>query len=306
MNLLVYSIKSISYDFLGMMAQNMLLMHGKPPTFIPYWRITMIKKSLISAAVAASLFALSSAASAAPTPMSNWYIDTDGAGGNAPVLVQNFLDLVGRAFVENTFTSATTFSFQEAGLFAAATADGGSGVGGANLSPALTANFLATGTGTAGGTLAFTPGGTLKVYSGATDIADFSLLSGSANLFANSTLPNGTVSLIFQATAMNPGYFFNSSMQDLAAVVSTPEGLVLGMATTNVTSYNSPIQTALISAYNAGFGTSLVSATGNGSTTLNLSNNGQFAMAVPEPSMLSLLGLALVGFGFTTRRKSKV
>lgn len=304
MDSLLYSIKSMSYDFLEMMAQNMLLMHGKPSTFIPYWRITMIKKSLISAAVAASLFALSSAASAAP--MSNWFIDTDGIGGNAPVMVQNYLDLVGTAFVQNSFTSGTTFSFNEAGLFTTSTADGGSLLGGANLSPALTASFLATGTGTTGGALTFTPGGTLKVYSGAIDIADFSLLSGSAGLYQNSTLPNGTVSLILKATNMLSGYFFNSSMQDLAGVVSTPEGLVLGMATTNVTNYNSAVPTPLINAYNTGFGTSLPSATGNGSTTLLLSNNGQFAMEVPEPSMLSLLGLALVGVGFTTRRKSKV
>ncbi len=261
----------------------------------------MIKKSLISAAVAASLFALSSAASANPTPLSNWYIDTDGAGGNAPVLVLDYLDLVGTAFVENTFTSGTAFNFNEAGLFNAATADGST-----PLNPSLSATFIGTGSGTTGGALTFATGGTLKVFSGATDIADFTLLSGSANLFANSTLPNGTVSLIFKATAMDAGYFFNSAMQDLAASVLSPTGLVLGMATTNVINLNSAVSTPLINAYNAGFGTSLVSATGDGFNTLKLSNNGQFQMAVPEPSMLSLLGLALVGVGFTTRRKSKV
>ena len=38
---------------------------------------------------------------------------------------------------------------------------------------------------------------------------------------------------------------------------------------------------------------------------LYFSNNGQFRLAVPEPSMLSLFGLALLGLGFMTRRKFK-
>jgi len=261
----------------------------------------MIKKSLMSAALAATMLALSAPASATLT---NWYIDTDGAGGNAPQLVNDYVDLTGRAYVHNTFTSPNSFTFNESGSFLALTADGSS-----PLSPFLTAKFIGTGSGTtgAGGTLAFDAGGTLKIFSGATQIATFTLLSGSANLVANSTLPNGTVSLIFKATSMATGYFFDKFMNDLSTTANSPEGLVLGFATTNALTLNGNVDPALITAYNAAFSPAVTGPiTPDQVTNLFISNNGQFRMSVPEPSTLSLFGLALVGFGFTARRKSKV
>ena len=53
---------------------------------------TMMKKLLAGAAVAASLFSLSAPASATLT---NWYLDTDGAGGAAPVQVQDYWIVTG-------------------------------------------------------------------------------------------------------------------------------------------------------------------------------------------------------------------
>ena len=271
----------------------------------------MLKKFLAGAAIATSLLAVSNTASA--TVLTNWFIDTDGAGANPAVLVNNYLDLNGRAYVSNAFDlgSTTNFSFQEVGSFLTILADGTR-----LLNPLLSSSFVASGTGTTGGSLVFTAGGTLKVFSGATDIADFSLQSGSALLNANSTLPNGTVSLIFKADHMVSGYFFDSGMNDLASIANSSTGLLLGFATTNVISLAddalgvplaSPpnVDPALITAYNSAFGTALGTVQANDSTDLLLSNNGQFRLAVPEPSMLSLLGLALLGVGFTTRRKSK-
>lgn len=258
----------------------------------------MIKKSLMSAALAASMLVLSAPASATLT---NWYVDTDGAGGNAAVAVQDYLDLNGRAYVHNTFTSATTFNFNEVGSFLTVLADGAT-----PLSPLLTSQFVGSGSGTLGGSLSFNAGGTLTVFSGATQIATFTLLEGSANLVANSTLPNGTVSLIFKATSLATGYFFDQYMNDLAAIANSPEGLVLGFATTNAISLPQTVDASLVTAYNTAFNPDVTGPiTPNGSTDLFLSNNGQFRMSVPEPSTLSLFGLALVGFGFSARRKAK-
>lgn len=258
----------------------------------------MIKKTLVSAAVAASLFALSAPASAT---LINWYIDTDGAGGNAPVQVHDYLDLTGQAFVNNTFTGPASFTFNEVGRFAVYSADLTT-----VLSPPLTSKFVATGSGTTGGTLAFTPGGTLNVFSGATDIADFILQVGSANLFANSTLPNGTVSLIFKANAMQSGYFFDQFMNDLAPIANSPTGIVLGFATTNAISLPGPVDSSLIADYNTAFNPDIAGpVTPNGTTLLYLSNNGQYRLAVPEPSTLALFGIAMLGAGFLSRRKSQ-
>jgi len=267
----------------------------------------VFKKLLAGAAIATSLFALSAPASATLT---NWYIDTDGAGSNAPVLVQDYLDLTGVAFVHNTFAQdGQSFTFNEVGRYSTLTADGPVVAGGTALSPVFDAYFAGSGSGTLGGTLTFTPGGTLDVFAGTLNVADFLLQEGSANLIANSTLPNGTVSLIFKATSMEYGYFFDQYMNDLAPIANSVDGLVLGFATTNVISLangTAVVSDTLFGDYNAAFDPDLATApVANNTTDLYLSNNGQFRMEVPEPSMLSLLGLALVGFGFTTRRKAK-
>jgi len=267
---------------------------------------TMMKKLLAGAAVAASLFSLSAPASATLT---NWYLDTDGVGGNAPVLVQDYLDLVGTAYVHNTIVSGnfttpgSTFTFNEVGNFGVSTHDG---IFPPAFNPGLSANFIGSGSGSVGGPLGFNPGGSLTVFSGTTNIGTFTLEAGSAVLLANSVLPNGTVSFIFKATNLAAGYFFDSAMNDLSLVANSPTGLLLGFATTNVILGNTTnVNSTLVGEYNTAFGTSFGTVAANNTTDLNLSNNGQFRLAVPEPSMLSLFGLALLGLGFMTRRKFK-
>lgn len=266
------------------------------------WRAIMMKKTLISAAVAASLFALSAPASATLT---NWYLDTDGAGGNAPVLVGDWVDLTGTAYVHNTFSSdATNFTFKEVGSFNVLSADGGP-PNGALLNPYITAQFVGTGSGTTGGNLNFNPGGSLSVFSGLNDIADFTLQVGSAVLNAGTVLPNGAISFIFKATAMDAGYFFDSAMTDLSFQANSPTGVVLGFATTNVIPSTLNVPGGLVTDYNTAFGTLFGTVSPNGITDLNLSNNGQFRLSVPEPSTLALFGIALLGVGFMSRRNSK-
>jgi len=263
----------------------------------------MMKKTIFGTTLFGCMFAMSAHAAT----LTNWYIDTDGAGGNAPELVIDYLDLVGQAYVKNTFTSATTFTFNEVGRFTTATADGGSGLGGNDLSPSLLSYFVGTGSGTTGGILNFNPGATLDVFSGATGIADFVLLEGSANLIANSTLPNGTVSLIFRSTSMATGYFFDEFMNDLAPIANSVDGLVLGFATTNAISLangSATVTPTLIGDYNAAFDPDVVGPiVANDTTDLYLSNNGQFRVAVPEPGLLGLLGIGLLGMGLTARKR---
>lgn len=261
-----------------------------------------IKKYLATIAMVSAL----GAAGTANAALSNWYLDSDGAGGNAPILVRDYLDLIGVSYVHNTFTSATTFSFNESAFFSASSADGPviPVPIGTPINPPLAATFTGSGTGTVGGSLTFT-GGTLLVSSGVTPIATFNLLAGSANLAAGTVLPNGAVSFIFQATSMSSGYFFDSAMNDLAGVVSSPGGVVMGFGTTNVIPLTDTVAPALIGLYNTAFDPDQVGpVVPNGTTDLHLSNNGQFRLQVPEPGSLALVGLSLIGLAGLRRRKA--
>jgi len=259
----------------------------------------MIKKLLSGVAVAASLLALAAPASATPTPLTNWKLDSNGsstAGGL--ITVAQYLDITGTAFVQNTFTGANTFVFNEAGTFNVFSADQNT-----PLTPSIRAEFTGSGSGTTGGTLSFNTDGVLKLFSGSTTIGEFHVLTGSGNLLANSTLPNGTISIIFQAISLASGYWFDSSDRDLSTVAD----VTLGFATTNAIELVGQTASAVNqSLYSGAFGGDPAGGyTDNGTTKLVISNNGQYQLAyLPEPGSVALAGLALIGLGFARRRKA--
>lgn len=260
-----------------------------------------LRKTLMGLATTALLTASAGTYAAILT---DWFLDSDGAGANDPVLVENYLDLNGQSFTANDFTDATNFTFQEVGIFTTVLADGVT-----PISPALGSSFIGTGSGTAGGQLLFNTG-TLTVTSGGLTIAVFDLVSGSGNLEGGTVLPNGPVSLIFQATSMEEGYFFDSGMNDLANLIE--DELLFGFATTNArpigtgtalteaSSLGGPLQTL----YNNNFSPDVNSPIIDQEEFLLLSNNGQFQInVVPEPGIAALLGLGLLSACFAGRRR---
>lgn len=254
--------------------------------------MNIFKKTFASLALASSLLA----AAPAQAVLTNWILDTNGAAAGGQVSVSEFIDLTGIAYARNTFTSLSTFNFNEFGSFNAFSVDGVT-----SLSPALSATFFGTGTGTTGGALNFLTG-TLNVFSGVDNIGTFNLLSGSANLAAGTVLPNGAISLIFQATALSSGYFFTGGLLDLSTLL--PDTVLFGFGTTNASPVAGVVPTSLINGYNANFNPDVaVGTVADQVQNVYISNNGQFRLQIPEPGSMALLGIGLLGLALASRRK---
>jgi len=242
---------------------------------------------------------------------------SDGfAGVDATAL--EYLDFIGNSFIVNTFagvpTVGSSFTFVDDGVFKVTGVDGTPHLsfGGAEL----TTIFHGTGTGTLGGSISFTSG-TLSVYAdGAQDysstngiyganngtlIGTFDLTFGSG-LIDNNATPNGLITLEFAATSLAANTWFDLSGNDLSL---NAQNFAFVTSNASVLQAASATLTAELICQGSGFNCPTGTPFSNAPQNFLVSNNGQYrtdTAQIPEPGILALLGIGLIGFGLSKRK----
>jgi hypothetical protein len=267
-------------------------------------------KLAIAVAIASSTTTSAYAASFSP-----FKIDVDQTSfAGADVSVTEIMDFIGLSYVINTFSNANDFTFKNNGVYKISGTDDQAGQNEFN-GKEITAKFTnGTGVGKLTSGISFLTGqieffadsakdyGTANGIYGAdngTSLGSFDLISGTGNIDPVSAVPNGAITLIFQAKNLPINTWFDMYGNDLSF---NPEvfSFVTNNASRLATSTNLIAQEVVcqLNSYNCPTGRPFDSLP----TNFLLSNNGQHRLSVPEPGSLALIGMGLLALSSLRKR----